>query len=256
MIFDAGHKVIGRWHGSVPAAMRARLAQHLAAAVIAAAMAPASAGPHERSVPDTMAQRVQACTGCHGKDGVSTREGYIPRIAGKPAGYLFNQLLNFRDGRRNNAAMTVLIDNMSEPYLHEVARHFATLNLPYQPALLRSATAQELKRGEILVKEGDATRLLPACAQCHGAALTGVAPAIPGLLGLPKDYLLAQLGAWRTGLRRTQLPDCMGEISRRLSQEDLSAVATYLSLRPVPRDAAPAAYPPQPLPIPCGGDVR
>jgi hypothetical protein len=26
-------------------------------------------------------------------------DGYYPRIAGKPAGYLYNQLLNFRDGR-------------------------------------------------------------------------------------------------------------------------------------------------------------
>ena len=236
---------------------RTRRAQQVAAAVIAAAAAmSASAAPDDHTVPDTMAQRVQACTACHGKEGVSTREGYIPRIAGKPAGYLFNQLLNFRDGRRNNAAMAVLIDNMSEPYLHEVAGHFAALNLPYPPPPLRSATAQELERGEFLVRRGDLSLQLPACTQCHGAALTGVAPSIPGLVGLPKDYLLAQLGAWRTGLRRARPPDCMGEISRRLSHQDLSAVATYLSLRPVPSDAAPAAFLPQPLPISCGGDVR
>jgi cytochrome c553 len=237
-------------------ARRARLARQFAVAVIAAAATPVFAAPDGRTVPDTTAQRVLACTACHGKEGVSTREGYIPRIAGKPAGYLFNQLLNFRDGRRNNAAMAVLIDNMSEPYLREVADHFATLNLPYQPAPLRSAPAQKLGRGEILVKEGDATLRLPACMQCHGVALTGVAPSTPGLVGLPKDYLLAQLGAWRTGMRRARPPDCMGEISRRLSHEDLSAVATYLSMRPVPRDAAPAAFLPVPLPIPCGGDVR
>lgn len=237
-------------------ARRARLARQFAVAAIAAAAMPAFAAPDERTVPDTVTQRVLACTACHGKEGVSTREGYIPRIAGKPAGYLFNQLLNFRDGRRNNAAMAVLIDNMSEPYLHEVADHFATLNLPYQPAPLRSATAQELGRGEILVNEGDTALRLPACMQCHGVAVTGVAPSTPGLVGLPKDYLLAGLGAWRTGLRRAPPPDCMGEISGRLSHEDLSAVATYLSMRPVPRDAAPVAFLPQPLPIPCGGDVR
>ena len=28
---------------------------------------------------------MQACTGCHGKEGVSTNQGYFPRIAGKPA---------------------------------------------------------------------------------------------------------------------------------------------------------------------------
>ena len=45
---------------------------------------------------DTLQQRVKPCTSCHGNEGRATREGYFPRIAGKPAGYLFNQLLNFR----------------------------------------------------------------------------------------------------------------------------------------------------------------
>ena len=55
------------------------------------------------SVPDTIAERVRACTVCHGKEGRATSDGYYPRIAGKPAGYLFNQLVNFREGRRRNA---------------------------------------------------------------------------------------------------------------------------------------------------------
>ena len=41
-----------------------------------------------REVPDTMAQRALACTGCHGPQGRSSPEGYVPRLAGKPAGYL------------------------------------------------------------------------------------------------------------------------------------------------------------------------
>jgi cytochrome c553 len=39
---------------------------------------------------------VAACTLCHGKEGVAGTDGYYPRIAGKPAGYLYQQLLNFR----------------------------------------------------------------------------------------------------------------------------------------------------------------
>jgi cytochrome c553 len=33
--------------------------------------------------------------------------------------------------------------------------------------------------------QGDPARRIPACVQCHGDALMGVAPSIPGLLGLP-----------------------------------------------------------------------
>ena len=59
-------------------------------------MRPLAAQP--APVENTMAQRMQACSVCHGKEGRATNAGYFPRIAGKPAGYLYNQLLNFRTG--------------------------------------------------------------------------------------------------------------------------------------------------------------
>jgi cytochrome c553 len=52
------------------------------------------------TTPDTMAARVQACAACHGTHGQGTDNDYFPRLAGKPADYLFNQLQNFREGRR------------------------------------------------------------------------------------------------------------------------------------------------------------
>ena len=45
-----------------------------------------------------MEARVQGCVTCHGQSGQGTHSGYFPRIAGKPAGYLYNQLVAFRDG--------------------------------------------------------------------------------------------------------------------------------------------------------------
>ena len=81
-----------------------------------------SAAPFE----DTMAQRVLACTGCHGAQGRAAPDGYYPRIAGKPAGYLYNQLLNFRDGRRHYALMNGLLAPLNDAYLREIAEHFAS----------------------------------------------------------------------------------------------------------------------------------
>src|SRR3954464_8622467 len=86
-----------------------------------------------RRVPDTMAVRAAACTGCHGKEGRSTPEGYFPRIAGKPAGYLKNQLLNFRDGRRNYPLMVYLVEDLTDERLRELARYFASLESPRPP---------------------------------------------------------------------------------------------------------------------------
>jgi cytochrome c553 len=44
---------------------------------------------------DSMEARVQGCVICHGQNGQGTGNGYYPRIAGKPAGYLYNQLAAF-----------------------------------------------------------------------------------------------------------------------------------------------------------------
>ena len=195
---------------------------------------------------DTLAQRTLACTACHGAQGRAGPDGYYPRIAGKPAGYLYHQLLNFREGRRHYGLMTRLLDPLSDAYLMDIARHFAALDLPY-PAPARSNAAPEvLQRGRELALRGDAARQLPACAQCHGAALTGAQPNTPGLLGLPRDYLNAQLGAWRTGQRRAHAPDCMAQIARSLAPEDLTAVSSWLAAQPLPAvaravDALPAA---------------
>ena len=203
-------------------------------------------------VPDTIAQRVQACTACHGKEGLATDQGYFPRIAGKPRVYLYNQLVGFRDGRRNNRTMSLLIANMSDAYLMEIAGYFAALDLPYAAPTEPQGPAREVDRGQMLVYTGDAAKRLPACTQCHGSTLTGVSPTVPALVGLSKAYLLAQFGAWRTGQRQAKQPDCMYEISHRLSVDDLGAVASYLAQQPVPRDARPAAQVTLPLPLECG----
>ena len=98
------------------------------AAGVAAQPAPTTAAPAA-----AMAPRVLACTVCHGKEGRATPDGYFPRIAGKPAGYLANQLLNFRDGRRSYPQMTYLIEHLTDDYLREMAEHFAALDVPYPP---------------------------------------------------------------------------------------------------------------------------
>ena len=52
-----------------------------------------------------MASRLEACSPCHGDKGQGTSDVYFPRLAGKPAGYLYNQLLAFKNGRRKYPPM-------------------------------------------------------------------------------------------------------------------------------------------------------
>lgn len=242
-------------HRAVNLGGMTHLPRTLASLTLAVAGATGLAAPAAApvTVEDSMAQRMQACTACHGKEGRAARDGYYPRIAGKPAGYLYNQLVNFRDGRRHYALMGELLAPLTDDYLHEIAGHFASLDLPYPAPKAPTGTPEERARGQRLVTQGDASRKIPACAACHGAALTGVAPAVPGLLGLPRDYLNAQLGAWRTGQRQAHAPDCMGQIARSLAPEDIGAVSHYLAAQPLPADTHPVAVPPPSWPMRCGG---
>ncbi len=206
-------------------------------------------------IEDSLAQRLAACTTCHGEQGRAAPDGYHPRLAGKPAGYLHAQLLNFRDGRRAYGPMVALVDGLPDAYLREIAAYFAALEVPYPaPAAARedAALLAQQARGRQLVQQGDAARKLPACSSCHGSALTGVLPATPGLLGLPRDYLAGQLGAWRNGERRAHAPDCMAQVVQTLADSDISAVSSWLASQPVPPGAKPAAALPAPAPLRCG----
>ena len=208
---------------------------------------------------DNMAKRMQACTTCHGAEGITSNQAYFPRIAGKPAGYLFNQLQNFKEGRRHYGLMVGMVEHLSDAYLFDMAQYFAALDLPYQsPAALKTpASDASLQLGKTLSLQGDKSRSIPACVSCHGVALMGVQPAIPALLGLPRDYLAAQLGAWQTGLRRalntSDKPDCMGRIAKLLQPADVDAVANWLASQSVPAATKAAASLPEPLAEKCGG---
>ena len=192
------------------------------------------------SFKDDMAQRTLACTACHGPQGRAAPDGYYPRLAGKPAGYLYNQLLHFREGKRHYALMTQLTAPLTNAYLMEMAQHFSSLEVPYPTPEKTTASAAVLARGQQLILQGEPARGIPACVQCHGSAMTGVAPNVPGLLGLPRDYLNAQLGAWKTGKRRAHAPDCMKAVVALLSDDDINAVSNYLVAQPLPANTKPA----------------
>lgn len=202
---------------------------------------PAYAQP---SLPDTLPQRLAPCAACHGEhgEGLQTRNEYNPRLAGKPAGYLYNQLVAFREQRRSQAIMNYTVAHLSDAYLREIAAHYAALQPPLPAPRPRVADAQTMALGERLVRQGDAARELPSCASCHGASLTGVEPAVPGLVGLNPPYIGAQIGAWQAGQRRAlEAPDCMQTVARKLTPAEVVAITAYLAALPLPADKKPAA---------------
>jgi cytochrome c553 len=204
--------------------------------------------------PDTMAARVLACAPCHGAVGQGTDNDYFPRLAGKPAGYLANQLLAFKLGRRHYAPMNYLLQYQPDSYLREIAAYFAQQSPPLPPPAVPIVSKEILAQGQRLVTGGDPNRGVPPCAGCHNPSFTGMEPAIPGLLGLPPNYISAQLGAWRYGTRTAAEPDCMQIVAGHLTEADVTAVAAYLSTLTAPPDARPVPQGSLPMPLSCGSE--
>lgn len=221
------------------------------ALLVAAPLLAHAAPPAPSKLPDTVEQRVAACIACHKVK--EEGDAFFPRIAGKPAGYLYNQLLNFREGRRKYPMMTYMVEQLPDAYLREIAQYFADLHPPYPTPAPTSATPAMIERGRLIVHEGDQANRVPACIACHGEKLTGVAPAIPGLLGLPRDYINAQFGAWRNKVRKAHAPDCMADVANRLSEADVAAVSGWLASQPANAGARPGDSGSLPKWVKCGG---
>ena len=234
-----------------------RLILFLALAGASAGHALADTAPPSEAPPNTMEARVQACIGCHGAQGRGVDNVYFPRLAGKPATYLYNQLVAFRDGRRKYVPMNYLIAYLPDAYLADMAAYFAAQNPPPLVVPATAAAPALLQDGQRIATVGVPAKGVPACVACHGDSLSGREPGIPGLLGLRADYVSAQLGAWRYGIRTAVAPDCMQIVAGKLSEHDVAAVSNWIAslpvtpqLRPLPASAGAPR-----LPLACGSQT-
>jgi cytochrome c553 len=206
--------------------------------------------------PDTMEARVAGCAPCHGARGEGTNNDYFPRLAGKPSGYLFNQLLAFREGRRRYPPMNYLLAFLTPDYLRKMAEFYADQRLPLQAVTLATAPAVAVAHGRNLVANGVPDRNVPACSACHGPKLTGMAPGIPGLVGLKPTYISAQLGAWRYGTRTAIAPDCMQIVASLLTEDEVASVSAWLASLPLPDDPSPLPVGALTTPLACGSEPQ
>ncbi len=111
--------------------------------------------------PDTMEARVAGCAPCHGSRGEGTSNDYFPRLAGKPSGYLFNQLLAFHEGRRRYAPMNYLLQFLTPDYLRKMAEFYADQRPPLQAVTIPTAPPVALAHGRDLVANGTPGRGVP-----------------------------------------------------------------------------------------------
>ncbi|HVY06956.1 MAG TPA: c-type cytochrome [Burkholderiales bacterium] len=191
-----------------------------------------------------------ACATCHGAQGEGGGGGMYPRIAGQPAAYVENQLKDFRDGRRANPLMAPMVAGLTDADAQAVAAYVEGLNAPRAQAQKPDAVQAVL--GQALVTVGAWERGVPPCAGCHGPALEGVTPNVPGLARQWPQYLAAQLSAWQQGQRAATPLGLMAKVAHGMTAAEIAAVSAYIGSLPdgevpgMPRPEKPEAWTPAP----------
>jgi cytochrome c553 len=73
-------------------------------------------------------QKALQCQTCHGLDGLS-KMPESPNIAGSPEQYLVRQLNAFRKGERKNEMMTVVVQQLSDQDVADLAAYYAAIEV-------------------------------------------------------------------------------------------------------------------------------
>lgn len=169
--------------------------------------------------------KAAVCGACHGPDGNSMAPNF-PKLAGQGERYLIKQLKDIKDGKRVVLEMTGLLDNLNDQDLADMAAYFAS-----QKGSVGAADPNLVARGEALFRGGNLEKGLPACTGCHSPDGKGNAAAgFPHLGGQHAQYVAKQLTDFRKEAdgRTNDGEAMMRTIARKLSDEEIAAVASYI----------------------------
>lgn len=164
------------------------------------------------------------CQGCHRVGALGRADGSYPRLAGQHITVLIKQMADVRSGRRSNPKMLPFADHQAIS-VQEIADIAAYLEVLPVPADQGQGRGNDLKNGEKLY--------VLDCANCHGPRGEGDARRFyPRVSGQHYHYLKRESIMIRNGERRNANPDMVKSI-RNYSNDDISAVADYMSRLPV-----------------------
>ena len=174
------------------------------------------------------------CTKCHGTEGWGSYGGEYPQLAGQHNSVIIKQLIDIRQGNRNNPLMLPVVAEMNDQDIVNVAGYIAVLKMNPDPGV---GEAED----EVLI--AIEKTYLQQCSSCHGKTGAGDADKFyPLLQGQNYEYLLRQLKLIQAGKRKNSNPDMQTAISK-MSKETLALLADYISrLEPVEQKMAPFGW--------------
>jgi len=164
----------------------------------------------------------QVCAGCHGEDGNATIP-IFPKLAGQHASYLVKQLQEFRSGKRPEQTMNAMAESLSDEDIADISAYFGSFKIRYE-------TVDKSPLGEKVYRTGNAGTRVPACIGCHGPNGSGNPLAVyPHLAGQYSAFLVKALNDYKSGERNNDKNQIMRDVATRMSEEEIAAVADYIS---------------------------
>ena len=171
----------------------------------------------------------QLCQGCHGEFGM-TSEPMIPNLAGQYGRYISKELRNFQSGERTHQIMSAMAATISDADLADIAAYFAS-----QRKMTGDRSGDSNPKAQVgkkLFLNGDMSRMIIACTNCHGVDGKGRAPSIwtfPVIGGQKAGYLRGQLMNWRSQERTNSPNAIMNRIAKTLTDDEIDSLAEYVS---------------------------
>ena len=161
--------------------------------------------------------KAQACAACHGADGNSSTANY-PNLAGQTWRYLYIQLKDFKEGRRNDPVMSPMAAPLSRDDMINIANYFAA----------QTARPSSFKADDAKVRLGKAKADETLCAMCHLGGFSGQNE-IPRVAGQQYDYVVKQLKDFKAR-NRTNDAGNMTSVAQTLSSADIENLAHYITI--------------------------
>ena len=157
------------------------------------------------------------CTMCHGAQGMSISNS--PNLAGQYPEVVVKQLHDYKSGYRSNAVMQALTRNLTDEQIRDLAAYYAFL-----PKARTAPTTYDEPLPE-LVRVGDPLRNIAPCISCHGGVDQKFGT--PWIEGMPRNYLVTQLQAFRSGERRNDPLAQMRNVARSMTDSEIEEVANF-----------------------------
>jgi len=170
------------------------------------------AGARAESIED----KVQVCTGCHGADGKPV-DKTIPTIWGQQAGYIYIQLRDFKRGDRKSDIMQPIATQFERDDMLAIAEYFSQKPWP--------DLGQPRAPKDVVEKAMTASNSV-GCPACHLDHFQGDGT-VPRLAGMGRDYLAKTIDDFRTRARGNN--PGMSDLMLATSPGDLAALVDYLA---------------------------